>query len=55
MYANPIVAWALTFNCGEVLNFIFKNFKFFKVTHFAHFVVYWLAPLFAFFLSKWLL
>nr|CAD2178065.1 unnamed protein product [Meloidogyne enterolobii] len=42
MYANPIVAWALTFNCGEV-------------THFAHFIVYWLAPLFAFFLSKWLL
>uniref|UniRef100_A0A1I8BP56 Aquaporin n=1 Tax=Meloidogyne hapla TaxID=6305 RepID=A0A1I8BP56_MELHA len=41
MYANPIVAWALTFNCGEV-------------THFAHFIVYWFAPLCAFFLSKWL-
>ncbi|KAF7634725.1 hypothetical protein Mgra_00005873 [Meloidogyne graminicola] len=40
MYANPIVAWALTFNCGEV-------------THVAHFIVYWFAPLSAFFLSKW--
>ena len=35
MYANPIVAWALTFNCGEV-------------TYFAHFIVYWLAPFSAF-------
>jgi len=34
MYANPIVAWACTFNCGEV-------------TYLAHFVVYWLAPLVA--------
>lgn len=34
MYANPIVAWACTFNCGEV-------------PHLAHFVVYWLAPLVA--------
>ena len=39
MYANPIVAWALTFNCGEI-------------PHLAHFIVYWLAPLGAYFLSK---
>lgn len=32
MYANPIVAWACTFNCGEV-------------PYVTHFVVYWLAPL----------
>uniref|UniRef100_A0A914Y2G1 Aquaporin n=1 Tax=Panagrolaimus superbus TaxID=310955 RepID=A0A914Y2G1_9BILA len=34
MYANPIVAWACTFNCSEV-------------TYFAHFFVYWMAPLLA--------
>lgn len=39
MYANPIVAWALTFNCGEV-------------THFTHFVVYWLAPIMAYILAE---
>ncbi|KAH7731602.1 AQP-9 protein [Aphelenchoides avenae] len=32
MYGNPIVAWACTFNCGQV-------------SHVAHFVVYWVAPL----------
>uniref|UniRef100_A0A915D6Q7 Aquaporin n=1 Tax=Ditylenchus dipsaci TaxID=166011 RepID=A0A915D6Q7_9BILA len=31
MYANPIVAWACTFNCGEV-------------SHVAHFCVYWWLP-----------
>jgi hypothetical protein len=32
MYANPIVAWACTFNCGQV-------------SHLSHFAVYWIAPL----------
>lgn len=32
MYANPIVAWACTFNCEGV-------------THIGHLVVYWLSPL----------
>lgn len=32
MYANPIVAWACTFNCEGA-------------THIAHLVVYWLSPL----------
>ncbi|CAJ0578679.1 unnamed protein product, partial [Mesorhabditis spiculigera] len=32
MYANPIVAWACTFNCEGV-------------SHFGHLFVYWLAPL----------
>uniref|UniRef100_A0AAF5I1R9 tRNA-5-taurinomethyluridine 2-sulfurtransferase n=1 Tax=Strongyloides stercoralis TaxID=6248 RepID=A0AAF5I1R9_STRER len=31
MYANPIVAWACTFNCQGV-------------SHFGHFLVYWIAP-----------
>ncbi|KAI6190809.1 Aquaporin [Aphelenchoides bicaudatus] len=34
MYANPLVAWACTFNCGEI-------------PHLTHFVVYWVAPLVA--------
>uniref|UniRef100_A0AC35FTJ9 Aquaporin n=1 Tax=Panagrolaimus sp. PS1159 TaxID=55785 RepID=A0AC35FTJ9_9BILA len=34
MYANPIVAWACTFNCGQV-------------PYLAHFFVYWMAPLLA--------
>ncbi|CAD5215050.1 unnamed protein product [Bursaphelenchus okinawaensis] len=34
MYANPIVAWACTFNCGHV-------------PHLAHFVVYWVSPIVA--------
>ncbi|KAI6197788.1 hypothetical protein M3Y94_01266300 [Aphelenchoides besseyi] len=38
MYANPIVAWACTFNCGEA-------------THLYHFVVYWLAPMSAWLLA----
>ncbi|KAI6241825.1 Aquaporin [Aphelenchoides fujianensis] len=42
MYANPIVAWACTFNCGEV-------------PHLAHFVVYWIAPLAAWFAADRLL
>jgi hypothetical protein len=43
MYANPIVAWALTFNCGEI-------------TPTAHFAVYWLGPFVAYFLTQeWLL
>uniref|UniRef100_A0A0M3I310 Aquaporin n=1 Tax=Ascaris lumbricoides TaxID=6252 RepID=A0A0M3I310_ASCLU len=32
MYANPIVAWACTFNCEGI-------------THIAHLIVYWLSPL----------
>ncbi|VDK61450.1 unnamed protein product [Anisakis simplex] len=32
MYANPIVAWACTFNCEGT-------------THVAHLIVYWLSPL----------
>ncbi|VDM28946.1 unnamed protein product, partial [Toxocara canis] len=32
MYANPIVAWACTFNCEGI-------------THVAHLIVYWLSPL----------
>ncbi|KAI1713712.1 aquaporin-11 [Ditylenchus destructor] len=42
MYANPIVAWACTFNCGEV-------------SHVSHFVVYWLAPFSAYTLTDLLL
>uniref|UniRef100_A0A7E4W0H1 Aquaporin n=1 Tax=Panagrellus redivivus TaxID=6233 RepID=A0A7E4W0H1_PANRE len=34
MYANPIVAWACTFNCGDV-------------PYLAHFTVYWVAPVLA--------
>uniref|UniRef100_A0A0K0F723 Aquaporin n=1 Tax=Strongyloides venezuelensis TaxID=75913 RepID=A0A0K0F723_STRVS len=34
MYANPIVAWACTFNCEGV-------------SHIGHFLVYWIAPVFA--------
>ncbi|CEF68001.1 Aquaporin-like domain-containing protein [Strongyloides ratti] len=34
MYANPIVAWACTFNCQGV-------------SHFGHFLVYWIAPIIA--------
>ncbi|CAD5220855.1 unnamed protein product [Bursaphelenchus xylophilus] len=34
MYANPIVAWACTFNCGGV-------------PHLDHFVVYWISPIVA--------
>jgi len=34
MYANPIVAWACTFNCGDI-------------PYLAHFMVYWVAPLLA--------
>jgi len=34
MYGNPIVAWACTFNCGDV-------------PHLSHFIVYWIAPLVA--------
>ncbi|VDO23440.1 unnamed protein product [Heligmosomoides polygyrus] len=32
MYANPLVAWACTFNCEGV-------------THVGHLLVYWLSPL----------
>jgi len=39
MYANPIVAWACTFNCGEV-------------SHLAHFLVYWVAPFSAWLLAE---
>jgi hypothetical protein len=42
MYANPIVAWACTFNCGEV-------------PHLAHFIVYWVAPLIAWHVAEILL
>ncbi|VIO91884.1 Uncharacterized protein BM_BM4853 [Brugia malayi] len=38
MYANPIVAWACTFNCTGV-------------THLGHLVVYWLSPLIGWFLA----
>uniref|UniRef100_A0A0N4ZV99 Aquaporin n=1 Tax=Parastrongyloides trichosuri TaxID=131310 RepID=A0A0N4ZV99_PARTI len=36
MYANPIVAWACTFNCKGV-------------SHWGHFLVYWFAPIMAHF------
>ncbi|KAL3092883.1 hypothetical protein niasHT_030072 [Heterodera trifolii] len=39
MYANPIVAWALTFNCKGI-------------SHLGHISVYWLAPICAFFATK---
>lgn len=32
MYANPIVAWACTFNCEGV-------------SHLGHLIVYWISPL----------
>ncbi|KAM3723032.1 Aquaporin-11 [Dirofilaria immitis] len=38
MYANPIVAWACTFNCRGV-------------THLGHLIVYWLSPLTGWFLA----
>ncbi|EFO21595.1 hypothetical protein LOAG_06890 [Loa loa] len=38
MYANPIVAWACTFNCTGV-------------THLGHLIVYWLSPLIGWFLG----
>ncbi|KAL4003388.1 putative integral membrane protein [Acanthocheilonema viteae] len=38
MYANPIVAWACTFNCTGV-------------THLGHLTVYWLSPLIGWFLA----
>lgn len=38
MYANPIVAWACTFNCTGV-------------THLGHLIVYWLSPLIGWFLA----
>ncbi|VDK87806.1 unnamed protein product [Onchocerca ochengi] len=38
MYANPIVAWACTFNCTGV-------------THFGHLIVYWLSPLIGWYLA----
>jgi len=42
MYANPLVAWACTFNCGEV-------------PHLTHFVVYWIAPLVAWHVADYFL
>ncbi|VDN04343.1 unnamed protein product [Thelazia callipaeda] len=38
MYANPIVAWACTFNCEGI-------------THFGHLIVYWLSPLIGWYLA----
>lgn len=38
MYANPIVAWACTFNCTGI-------------THLGHLAVYWLSPLIGWFLA----
>uniref|UniRef100_A0A0R3RNF3 Aquaporin n=1 Tax=Elaeophora elaphi TaxID=1147741 RepID=A0A0R3RNF3_9BILA len=38
MYANPIVAWACTFNCTGI-------------THLGHLIVYWLSPLIGWFLA----
>jgi len=40
MYANPIVAWACTFNCEGA-------------THWAHLGVYWLSPLIGWYLAEW--
>jgi hypothetical protein len=40
MYANPIVAWACTFNCEGA-------------THAAHLGVYWLSPLIGWYLAEW--
>ncbi|PAV85050.1 hypothetical protein WR25_04491 [Diploscapter pachys] len=39
MYANPIVAWACTFNCEGV-------------SHIGHLVVYWLSPLIGWYLAE---
>ncbi|CAJ0943240.1 unnamed protein product, partial [Mesorhabditis belari] len=39
MYANPIVAWACTFNCEGV-------------SHIGHLFVYWLAPLIGWYASE---
>ncbi|CAG9530974.1 unnamed protein product [Cercopithifilaria johnstoni] len=38
MYANPIVAWACTFNCKGI-------------TYLGHLIVYWLSPLIGWFLA----
>ncbi|CBY25186.1 Aquaporin [Caenorhabditis elegans] len=39
MYANPIVAWACTFNC-------------LGVSHAGHLFVYWLSPLIAWYFAE---
>uniref|UniRef100_A0A1I7X2P7 Aquaporin n=1 Tax=Heterorhabditis bacteriophora TaxID=37862 RepID=A0A1I7X2P7_HETBA len=39
MYANPIVAWACTFNCEGV-------------SHIGHLTVYWLSPLIGWYLAE---
>lgn len=38
MYANPIIAWACTFNCTGITNL-------------GHLIVYWLSPLIGWFLA----
>ncbi|CAI4230317.1 unnamed protein product [Auanema sp. JU1783] len=39
MYANPIVAWACTFNCEGV-------------SHLGHLIVYWFSPIVAWYLAE---
>ncbi|KAK6015460.1 hypothetical protein OSTOST_19115, partial [Ostertagia ostertagi] len=39
MYANPLVAWACTFNCEGL-------------THAGHLLVYWLSPLIGWYLAE---